>query len=168
MPTETMSFVSIDWSLIMQLGNLFILLALLKHFLFKPVQAILDKRQAQVSEIYQKAESAQQSAEEMKAEYTEKLAAAHSEATNILKNANQKAQQREEEILQDAQKKAAVMLQKADEDIAQEKKKAVNEIKNDLSGIAVDIASKVLEREISAEDHEALMEEFIKNVGDAS
>ena len=56
----------------------------------------------------------------------------------------------------------------AEADIAQERKKAVNDLKNEIGGIAVDIAGKVVEREINETDHKALIDEFIRNVGDAS
>ena len=58
--------------------------------------------------------------------------------------------------------------QKAEADIAQERKKAVNEVKDEIGGIAMEIASKVVEREISEKDHKDLIDEFIKNVGEAS
>ena len=45
---------------------------------------------------------------------------------------------------------------------------AVNDIKNEIGGIAMDIAGKVIEREISEEDHKKLIDEFIENVGEAS
>ena len=60
------------------------------------------------------------------------------------------------------------MKQKAEADIAQERKKAVNEVKDEIGGIAMEIASKVVEREIREEDHRDLIDEFIKNVGEAS
>ena len=63
---------------------------------------------------------------------------------------------------------AQAMLAKAEADIAQQRKKAVNEVKDELGGIAVDIASKVVEREVRPEDHAKLIDEFIQNVGDAS
>ena len=53
-------------------------------------------------------------------------------------------------------------------DIAQVRKKAVNEVKDEIGGIAMEIASKVVEREICEEDHRDLIDEFIKNVGEAS
>ena len=56
----------------------------------------------------------------------------------------------------------------AEADIAQERKKAVNEVKDEIGGIAMEIASKVVEREIKEEDHKDLIDEFIKNVGEAS
>ena len=56
----------------------------------------------------------------------------------------------------------------AEKEIAQEKKKAVNEVKGEIGGIAMDIAGKVIEREINEKDHEKLIDEFISNVGEAS
>ena len=63
---------------------------------------------------------------------------------------------------------AAALRAAAEADIAQERKKAVNDLKNEIGGIAVDIAGKVVEREINETDHKALIDEFIRNVGDAS
>ena len=60
------------------------------------------------------------------------------------------------------------MKEKAEKDIAQEKRKAVNEIKEEIGGMAVEIAGKVIEREINEEDHVKLIDEFIENVGEAS
>ena len=71
-------------------------------------------------------------------------------------------------MIQEAQTQAAGIKAKAEVDIAQEKKKAVNDIKNEIGGIAMDIAGKVIEREISEEDHKKLIDEFIENVGEAS
>ena len=67
-----------------------------------------------------------------------------------------------------ARAQAAALKQKAEADIAQERKKAVNEVKDEIGGIAMEIASKVVEREISEKDHKDLIDEFIKNVGEAS
>ena len=67
-----------------------------------------------------------------------------------------------------ASKTLAALKQKAEADIAQERKKAVNEVKDEIGGIAMEIASKVVEREIKEADHQDLIDEFIKNVGEAS
>lgn len=60
------------------------------------------------------------------------------------------------------------MKQKAEADIAQQRKKAVNEVKDEIGGIAMEIASKVVEREIQQADHQELIDSFIQNVGEAS
>ena len=68
----------------------------------------------------------------------------------------------------EARAQAAALKQKAEADIAQERKKAVNEVKDEIGGMAMEIASKVVEREIKETDHQDLIDEFIKNVGEAS
>ena len=107
-------------------------------------------------------------AEALRDEYEKRIADAKAEASDIVKSATRKAQLHGEEIVRDAQSQASRLMEKADAQIEQEKKKAMNELKNEISGIAVDIASKVVEREIDAKDHEALISEFIKGVGEAS
>lgn len=166
---DTLNFVSIvPWEIITQLVNLLLLFLLLKHFLFKPVQKILDARQAEIDKDYADAEKAQNEAEALRDEYEKRIADAKSEATDIVKTATRKAQLHGEEIVRDAQTQASRLMEKADAQIEQEKKKAMNELKDEISGIAVDIASKVVEREINEKDHEALISEFIKGVGEAS
>ena len=107
-------------------------------------------------------------AEAMKAEYEQNLQNARAEANEIVANAQKTATARGEEIVGEARAQAAALKQKAEADIAQERKKAVNEVKDEIGGIAMEIASKVVEREIREEDHRDLIDEFIKNVGEAS
>ncbi|MEG1993777.1 MAG: F0F1 ATP synthase subunit B [Oscillospiraceae bacterium] len=162
-------FVSMDFvTLIFQLGNLLILYKLVKHFLFKPVQKVLATRQGEVDKLYSEANEANASAKALREDYEKHLSEAKEEAGEIIKTATQTAQAQGDEIVAEAQKKAADLISRANAEIAQDKKKTINEIKNDISGIAMDIATKVVGREISEKDHEKLIEEFISNVGDAS
>ena len=94
--------------------------------------------------------------------------AAKEEAATLVQNATRTAQLRSEEILRQAQADAVEIKNKADADIAQQRKKAINEVKDEIGGIAMDIASKVVEREIDQQAHQDLIDEFIRNVGDAS
>ena len=96
------------------------------------------------------------------------MAKAKETASCILQDAQKDAAARSEAMLQEAKAQAAGIKAKAEADILQEKKKAVNEIKNEIGGIAMDIAGKVIEREISEDDHRKLIDEFIENVGEAS
>ena len=165
----TLELVSlVPWEIITQLINLLLLILLLKHFLFKPVQNVLNARQAELDKDYADAEVALNKAESLRDEYEKRIADAKAEASDIVKTASKKAQLQGEEIVRSAQAEAAHIKEKADEQIEQEKKKAMNELKNEISGIAVDIASKVVEREINEKDHEELISEFIKGVGEAS
>ena len=165
----TLDLVSIvPWEIITQLINLLLLFLLLKHFLFKPVQNILNARQAEIDKSYADAETAQTRAEELRDEYEKRISDAKAEAADIAKAASRKAQAHYDEVVGTAKADAARLREKAEAQIEQEKKKAMNELKDEISGIAVDIASKVVEREIDEKDHEALISEFITGVGEAS
>ena len=93
---------------------------------------------------------------------------AKDKANQIVTSAQKTAAIQSEEILKEAADQAAAIKAKAEKDIAQEKRKAVNEVKNEIGGIAMEIAGKVIQREISEEDHAKLIDEFISNVGEAS
>lgn len=164
-----MPFVSIDvWTIIMQWGNLLILMWLFKKFLFKPVMAILDARNDEIKNIYDEAEAVKKDAEELKNEYDSKLNGARDEAEEIVKFAVKNAKISSDEIISDAQSKAASIVERANEKILIERKKAVNEAKNELSDMALTIAGKVIERQINSDDDKRMIEKFIEELGDVS
>ncbi len=164
-----MPFVSIDvWTIIMQWGNLLILMWLFKKFLFKPVMAILDARNDEIKNIYDEAEAVKKDAEELKNEYDSKLNGARDEAEEIVKFAVKNAKISSDEIISDAQSRAASIVERANEKILIERKKAVNEAKNELSDMALTIAGKVIERQINSDDDKRMIEKFIEELGDVS
>ena len=154
------------WTVIAQICNLLLQALLFKKFLFNPVRKIIKERQEQVNRVYDDAAEAEKSAKESKDSYEEMLSQAKTEASELVRNAAASAQHRSDEIVRQAQEEAAGMKEKAEADIAQEKKKALNEVKDEISGIAMEIASKVVEKEIDEKDHEALVEEFIDKIGE--
>lgn len=156
------------WTMIAQICNLLILAHFIKKFLFKPVQEIMAKRKAETEAIYTDAEQANAEALALKAEYEQNMATAREQAAQLVQDAAKTAALRSDEVLGEARRQASEMKAKAEADIAQQRKKAVNEIKDEIGGIALEIAGKVVERELNPGDHEALIEEFIKDVGDAS
>ena len=146
--------------------NAIALFLVLKKFLFKPIEKVMEQRQAEVDQIYDDAESAKADAEAYKAAYDEKLASAKEEAVDIIKAAQERADRLGDEIVSDAKAKADDMIKRADAEIAQERKKAVNELKNEISVISLDIAEKMLDREINEGDHEELINRFIDEMGE--
>ena len=154
------SFVGVDfWTCIFTFCNLIILVFVLKKLLFKPVKNMIDN-------LYEDAGQKQKEADDMKSMYQEKLEKANAESEEILKQAVRKAQLREEEILKEAQEKAAVTVRHGKEQVELEKKRAINEIKNEVSDMAVDIASAIIERDIDKDEHEKLIDSFIDGLGD--
>ena len=158
----------IPWTFIAQLCNLFIQLYLIKRFLLKPINAVLEKRKEMATAEITEAEKAKEEARAIKAEYEQNMADANEKANALITNAQKSAALQSEEVIQEANRQAAAIKAKAESDIEQEKKKAVNELKGEIGGMAMEIAGKVIEREISEKDHEKLIDEFISNVGEAS
>ena len=158
----------IPWTFIAQICNLFIQMYLIKRFLFKPVHEILEKRRVAADAEIIQAEETKAKAEAMRAEYERNMQDARQKANEILDSARNTAAIQSEKILKEAQDQTFAMKNKAEKEIAQEKKKAVNEVKGEIGDMAVEIAGKVIEREINEKDHEKLIDEFISNVGEVS
>lgn len=156
------------WTFLAQICNLMIQLVIFKKLLLNPVKKVIAERKAKADSQIADAEKLRTEAEAMKAEYEQNLQNARTEANQIVAAAQKTAVARSEELLGEARAQAAALKQKAEADIAQERKKAVNEVKDEIGGMAMEIASKVVEREIKEADHQDLIDEFIKNVGEAS
>ena len=156
------------WTFLAQVCNLMIQLVIFKKLLLNPVKKVIAERKAKADSQIADAEKLRTEAEAMKAEYEQNLQNARTEANQIVAAAQKTAAARSEELLGEARAQAAALKQKAEADIAQERKKAVNEVNDEIGGMAMEIASKVVEREIKEADHQDLIDEFIKNVGEAS
>ena len=154
-------------TIVFTLINTLIIFILFKVFLFKPVGKILDKRNEMAAAEIAEAKRAKESAAKTEQEYIEKLAKAKEEAADIMKQATLRAQKREEEIVNEANQKAAEIKARAEENIERDKQRAVNDIKDEISDIVIMAASKVVEKEISAKDNEAIIGDFLQNVGTA-
>ena len=162
-------FISITpWTIIFQICNLLILFLLIRKFLFKPVMSVLEKRQQEINGIYDAAGKDREDAAQLKEEYSEKMRGAREEADRLVRNAVDTAQRRGDDIVHEAQQEAAHMKQRAEAEIEQEKRKAYSELMGEISGMAVDIAGRMVAREINPDDHRELVEEFIRNAGEAS
>ncbi len=154
------------WAILISIANLLIIFLILKRFLFKPVTRVVSKREEMIAASMQDAEDAKVAANADREAYAARLANAEEDATEVIRRATVSANRTGEEIVADAERRAATLLRKADEDIAQEKRRALNDMKNEVSDISLTIAEKIVEREIDAEDHRALIDTFIREVGE--
>ena len=154
-------------TLIAQICNLFIQLFLAKKFFLDKVKSILDQRREAADREITDAQAAKAEAMTIKATYEENMRQAKAEATALLASAQKTASVRSEEIINQAQAQAAQIKEKAAADIAQEKKKAINDAKDEISGISMAIAEKVVERQLNAADQQKLIAQFIDELGDA-
>ena len=163
---ETQDLVTlVPWTFIIQIINLFIQVYFIKRFLFKPINEILQKRKDLADKEIREARQAQDEANSLKSQYEDSLTNAHAEAARIVSDAQKEAENKAETIVRDAEQQATTIKAKASADIEQEKKKAINEAKDEIGSLAMEIAGKVVEKEISENDHKKLIDEFINKVG---
>ena len=161
-------FLSIDpVTIIGVLCNTLILFLIFKKLLFGRVKAILDQRKDEISKTYKDADAALQSAKDKEDEYSRRLLSAREESAEIVRSATERASKSSDDIIRSAKEEAANITARANADIETEKKKAVNQIKDEISGLAVSIAESVVNRQIdNDEDQDRLIDEFISGFGD--
>ncbi|MBP1537227.1 MAG: F0F1 ATP synthase subunit B [Ruminococcus sp.] len=160
-------FMSIDLTtIIATLLNTLILFLVLKHFLFDKVNKVVGERQKEIQDSYDRAEEAEKNAQKLEADYNEKIGQAKQEGAEIIRDATKKAQARADEIIDEARVEAKGIRTNAENEIEREKKIAVNAIKDEISQIAFSAAAAVVEKDLTSEDNEKLIEKFIDNVGE--
>ena len=163
------SFVGVNFfTMLAAWCNLLILFLFLKKLLFKPLKNMIDSRQKEIDDMYADAESSKAEAAELKVEYEKKLEKASEESEEIVKSAMRRAKLREEEILREAGEQAARTVERAYEQVELEKKRAINEIKSEVSEMAIGIASAVIGRDVDGDEHKELIDSFIADMGDSN
>lgn len=161
------AFIGINpWTALFVLLNTLTIFFVGRKFLFNPVMQIISQRQKEIDDMYASADAAKENADALQAEYQQKLSDASQTSERLVKEATARGQAREEEIVRKAMEEADAIRQKASDDIAQEKKKAINDAKDEISVIALSIAGKVVGRELSAQDQSDLVDSFIDELGD--
>ena len=161
------AFVGVNfWTALFILLNTLIIFFVARKFLFGPVMKIITDRQKEIDDMYTQAGNARDEAAKLQSEYEDKLSAAAATSERLVKEATIRAQSREEEIIRQANERAEAIRTKASADIAQEKKKAINDAKDEISVIALAIAGKVVGRELDAQDQSKLVDSFIEELGE--
>ena len=167
METLYQSLVAVEpLTLIATICNLFVQMFIVKKFFLDKILAVLDQRREAADKQIQDAQAARQEALDIKKTYEQNMLQANQQASEILASAQKTATERSEKIIGQAQQQAAQIKSKASADIAMEKKKAINEAKDEISGLAMAIASKVVERELGQKDQAGLIDRFIDELGE--
>lgn len=149
------------------IANTLVLFLILKKVLFKPVMKIMDEREADIKSDIEQGKKAKEEGLKFKSEYETKVVAARDEGQQIVEMAKRRAEEKSSEIIASAKREAENIKTKASADIEKERQQAYNDVKGEISSIALLAASKVIEKDIDKSKHEELIDEFIKEVGDA-
>ena len=154
-------------TVIFAMVNFLVLLFILKKFLYGPVCDILDKRKAEVENNLNQAEDAKVEAQKLKDDYASQIQNAKNEAQDIINRATQIGEQTKNEIVNEAREEATKLTAKASQEIAREKTQALNEIRGEVANLAVLAAEKIVGKSIDVKDHENMVNNFVKEVGEA-
>ena len=166
---QTLDVISVNiWQILISLANLTILFLLVKKFLYKPVKKVLKQREDEINAHYTAAQQAESDALQSKVKYEEALSGAKTEADSIIKDASEKAKRRSETILDDATEKADRIVRQAEQDAKLEREKATDSIKKEIIEVSAALSQKLIEREINTDDHKALIDSFIEEIGDGN
>ena len=155
------------WQIIISLCNLVILFLILKHFLFKPVNKVLDDRQKAIDMDYYDAKAALENAKKTENEWNGKIKAADEKANEIIGSAADAAKIRAEEITAEAKKQADNIVARAKSEMELEKRKSEESLKQQISEVSTAVAGKILSRELNENDQRKLIDSFIDEIGES-
>ena len=161
------AFVGVNfWTALFVLLNTLTIYFVAKKFLFGPVMKIIHDRQKEIDDMYLQADQTKDQAEQLRMEYEGKLSAAAQTSDRLVKEAMERGKSREEEIIRQANREADAIREKASADIAREKKQAINDAKNEISSLAMEIAGKVVGESLDAARQEKLVDSFLEELGE--
>ncbi|GAU75710.1 F0F1 ATP synthase subunit B [Fusibacter sp. 3D3] len=149
-----------------QLINTFILFLILRKFLFGPVTAFMQNREAEIKEQIAVAQRLEDEANQLKADYEARLQTAEDEGKEIVKKHTLRAENRAFEIVKTAETEVDAMKLNAHRELERERIKAVNELKDQISELTIMAASRVVEKDLNEADHRELINKFINEVGE--
>lgn len=148
--------------------NIFILFFALSYLLFNPVRDVLAKRRQKIADELSQAAEDKRTAAALKSEFEAKLKDVNREAEDILEAARKKGKKREAEILDEAKAEAARIIERANREIELEKKKAVDDMKQEVIDIAALMAQKVVGGSMNITVQDALIEETLREMGEST
>ena len=149
-------------------GSFLILMFLLKHFAWGPISDILKKREDKIANDLDSAEKSRINSAKMEQEREQQLLASRSDAADIIKNAKESGELSRQNILKDTQEEGARLKSKAQADITLERDSALNSVKDDVADLSLQIAAKILNKELSPEMHESLINQYIEGLGSSN
>ncbi|MGI6092381.1 MAG: F0F1 ATP synthase subunit B [Veillonellaceae bacterium] len=158
--------IELNATLIAQIINFLLLVAILTKLAYKPLMKALEERKNRIEASIDQADRAQKEAEELKRQYQEQLAKARAEAQNIVEKATRLAEQTKDEILTAARAEHAKLLKEAQDEISRERERALSELRGEVVALSMAAATKIIEKNLDAETNSKLVTDFINKLDD--
>lgn len=132
------------WNIVWTVVNLLVLYGVFRKFLYQPVMKVIKARENMVKEQFDSAKENKEQAEKMKADYEERLAAARTEADQIIVEARARAEEEHARSVEHTREETEHMLEKAKADIANEQEKAQQTAQAEIAKLALMAARKII------------------------
>ena len=145
--------------------NLLIFFLLLRHFLYKPVSKFMAEREAKFAREREQLDASRNEANVLKAQYETSMKNARLDAEHIADERRMAAEREADDLRKKAKQDAQGILSDAMQQAVAEREGILSELKTQTAELAVDIAGKILEREVTQEDHQRIIDSFFDKVG---
>lgn len=157
---------TIQWiDIVEHILNIVVLFVILRALLYKPVLSFMKKREQGFEKQQQDINREMEGAQKLKSEYETSLAGAKSEAQETIREGIQRADTAAKEIMEKAEQDGKALLAQAREQAQREQREVETAMKNEVTALAIGLASKILEREISIDDNREIIEQYFSKVG---
>lgn len=150
--------------LVMGLVAFLLLMAVMFKFVFPKLNETLEERGAQIQGKLEEADAKLAEAEASKRDYEASIDDARGEATQIIDEAKATAESLRADILAKAETEAAQIIERAQTEVAAERQRVVQELRAQVGTMSVELASRIVERELDATTHEGLVDEYIQRL----
>lgn len=161
---ETISLWPAPAELIWGLIFFALLLAFLWRFALPQLGTALDQRAARIQGRLEEAEQVRSEAEELRSQYQQRLSEAREESRSIVDEARQTAERRREELVAEAEEEAEQIRSQAREEAEAERGRVVQELRGQLAVLSVELASKIVQKELDEEQHRDLVDQYINEL----
>ena len=151
------------WSILEVALNVLILFVILRIFLFKPVNKIMNERTRSVQDDIDSAKKAREDAEELKEQYENTISEAKEEAKNIIMKAHEDAESERAAIIKKSHEEAEQIVAEADKTIENERKRIIRQAQSEIADLAIEAASKIVGANVDDEKNRRLVDEFLSN-----
>jgi F-type H+-transporting ATPase subunit b len=159
--------VSINFGdMLFQVVIFLILLFIVRKYAMGPAMSVMEKRQQHIESQIASAEKARTDAESLLEEHRAALKAARDEAHALVERAKKQSEVEAKDILDSAQARSERMIEEAKAEINRERDKAISSVRDQVAGLSVLLASKIIEKEMDEKQQQATIDQFMRQVGD--
>lgn len=148
--------------IVVHIISIVVLFLLLRLLVYKPVRAFISKRENKIAKQLEDANATEQQAKALQVQRSEELTEAKAQALQIVRSGEEKAIQSADSILDNAKKEAGSILENAHKQAEEDRQRAIASMQEEVANLAMEIAARILRREVRLEDNRAVVEDFFK------